>query len=405
VQCNRNGTERVASQPPDERARLLTTWGRLAAGMFSAFLASLPAISSSQEPSPQSVPRTYTLELITKGLSSPVAIAHEPSSNNTAADRVYIVQKRGEIRILSQGKIRSPSLLDIEDIVGEGSGLGLHSLAFSPSFERDKSFYVTFSDRQGDTIVAKFQAKDDDTAEAEEMQVVFKVVKPSIGHAESYLSFGPDGHLYVAIPDGGEPEERSHAQSPKSLLGKVLRISVANGSPYQVPSDNPFKNSRSTLPEIWASGFHNPTHFVINKSSGAMFLVDVGAKVADEINEVTKGGDYGWDTMEGTKCLKPPCPPSYVAPRLALPHTSTGSFIGGVVYGGDQHPELKGRYIYIDTSSKTVRALSTSPDTQREGTEEPQVLLSLPETFSALGEDSTGEILLTSQKGAVFRLR
>jgi glucose/arabinose dehydrogenase len=52
--------------------------------------------------------------------------------------------------------------------------------------------------------------------------------------------------------------------------------------------------------EIYAFGFRNPFRFSFDRSTGALYLGDVGQNDIEEVNIVVKGGNCGWATKEGT---------------------------------------------------------------------------------------------------------
>lgn len=74
----------------------------------------------------------------------------------------------------------------------------------------------------------------------------------------------------------------STAQDTNSLSGKILRINK-DGS---IPPDNPFGNS------VWSYGHRNPQGLAW--SGGVLYEAEHGPNRNDEINIITKGGNYGW---------------------------------------------------------------------------------------------------------------
>jgi glucose/arabinose dehydrogenase len=114
------------------------------------------------------------------------------------------------------------------------------------------------------------------------------------GHQGGALHFGADGMLYAAI---GEQTAGTPAQDLHSLLGKILRIKP-DGS---IPGDNPFAASTTgKYRAIWAIGLRNPFTFAIQPGTGRLFANDVGQNAWEEINEITRGGNYGWPAHEGS---------------------------------------------------------------------------------------------------------
>jgi len=83
-------------------------------------------------------------------------------------------------------------------------------------------------------------------------------------------------------------------------MGKVLRIDVNSGSPYSIPADNPYATSTYAKKEIYAFGFRNPYRFSFDMGgTHGLYLGDAGQALYEEIDLVTKGGNYGWNVKEG----------------------------------------------------------------------------------------------------------
>ena len=115
-------------------------------------------------------------------------------------------------------------------------------------------------------------------------QTVLSIVQPYSNHNGGHIAFGPDGYLYIGTGDGGsagDPEARS--QNPQNLLGKMLRLDV-DELPYSIPPNNPFSNSLTSLPEIWALGLRNPWKFSFDRANGDMWIGDVGQNTWEEID-------------------------------------------------------------------------------------------------------------------------
>jgi glucose/arabinose dehydrogenase len=141
------------------------------------------------------------------------------------------------------------------------------------------------------------------TSASPEERILLTVTQPYPNHNGGMISFGPDGYLYLGFGDGGskgDPDNR--AQDPNDLLGKILRIDVDRGEPYGIPSDNPFAQGGGRA-EIYALGLRNPWRFSFDGVTGELWVADVGQNLWEEINLVTRGGNYGWRAMEGTHCF------------------------------------------------------------------------------------------------------
>src|SRR5262249_2269728 len=151
--------------------------------------------------------------------------------------------------------------------------------------------------------------------------------------------FGPDGYLYIGMGDGGSGgDPQNNGQSLGTLLGKMLRIDVET-TPGQIaiPVDNPFKNRAGARPEIWAFGLRNPWRFTFDRSTGDLWIADVGQNTYEEVNfqpSTSRGGEnYGWNLMEGLHCYQPICnPQGLTLPVAEYSHADGCSISGGFVY-------------------------------------------------------------------------
>lgn len=345
-------------------------------------------------------------QLVLSGLASPVYLT-APAGDT----RLFIVEQAGVIRVATGGVVAATPFLDISARVTSGGEQGLLSMAFDPLFASNRRFYVNFTDLAGNTRIERFVASAADPARADDTssELILQVVQPNVNHNGGHILFGPDGMLYIGMGDGGgSGDPDGNAQDPATLLGKLLRIDVRGAAPYVVPSDNPFVGVAGTLPEIWASGLRNPWRMAFDASTAAVYIADVGESELEEVNvrPATAGGlNYGWNTMEGTRCfLSAGCATSgLVLPILEYAHgAGRCSITGGAVYRGAAMPSLRGHYFYADFCEDGVRTAvlsGASPSAQK-----------LWDTgaigrIASFGVDGAGELYLLSRAGTVHRLR
>lgn len=77
--------------------------------------------------------------------------------------------------------------------------------------------------------------------------------------------------------------------------------------------------------------------------------------------------------------------------------------IGGYVYRGSAHPDLKGLYFFTDFCNTAVRTLSGPASGRVVSGQVPAGILNSPSTF---GEDVNGELYVASlAEGRVYRIR
>ena len=291
---------------------------------------------------------------------SPVDLQHAGDGTN----RLFLVEQN-EARIWvfpNDAAVQEATLfLDLSDrVLTAGYEEGLLGLAFHPDYATNGFFYVYYSAASPRrSVVARYSvsSNDPDAADPASDRVILEVDQPYDNHNGGQLAFGPtDGYLYIALGDGGsggDPER--HGQNRETLLGSILRIDVdgetANTN-YRIPTDNPYAgNSEGYREEIYAYGLRNPWRFSFDVPTGQLWTGDVGQGGREEIDIIVSGGNYGWRTMEGSRCFAPSVncnQEGLILPVWEYGRTLGQSVTGGHVYRGARTPELNGFYIYSD---------------------------------------------------------
>ncbi|MFP6874057.1 MAG: PQQ-dependent sugar dehydrogenase, partial [Verrucomicrobiales bacterium] len=293
------------------------------------------------------------------------------------SDHELIVAQGGVIHELPKDrKAKSaPVWLDLTNrvVIDKDFEEGLLGLAFHPKHEANGKFYVYYSRQDPKrSILSEFVAKGgkpDTTSE----RILLEIAQPFWNHNSGQMIFGPDGYLYLSTGDGGKGNDPlMNSQNLLSLLGKILRIDVDKKSgdlAYGIPEDNPFAGKPGMRPEIWTYGMRNPWGLHFDKG-GRLWCADVGQGIWEEINLISKGGNYGWSYREGNHDFALSKNPPLVtkgkdAIKLIDPvheysHADGISITGGVVYEGKAFPELRGHYIYGDWGSGFMWALAVN---------------------------------------------
>jgi hypothetical protein len=241
------------------------------------------------------------------GLESPLFLTSPPGDLN----RQFVVEKTGKIRIIRNEALVPTPFLDLSAKVSNGSEQGLLGLAFHPQYAANGLFVVNYTNTSGDTRVSLFRTSaDPDRADAASEQVMLAVDQPFSNHNGGMVAFGPDGKLYIGMGDGGSGgDPQNNGQSRGTLLGKLLRLEVSATGQVSVPADNPFVGQSGIRPEIWSWGLRNPWRFSFDRSTGDLYIGDVGQNAREEINVSTdvaqfgRGRNYGWNIMEGMACF------------------------------------------------------------------------------------------------------
>lgn len=376
---------------------------------------------------------TISLEQVNIGsLSSPVHLTHAGDGSG----RIFIVERAGRIRLLKNGSLQATPFLDISDHVRSGGEEGLLSVAFPPDYAQRKRFYVYYTQTDGDNVVARFRTSTNpDLADTASEQQILELPHPiQSNHNGGQLAFGPDGYLYIGPGDGGGGgDPYGNAQNPASLLGKILRIDVEGqipttppsqaykvylplissdtGLPYSVPPDNPFFAQPGYRPEIWAMGLRNPWRFSFDRTTGDLYIADVGQNEWEEVNfqpaSSAGGENYGWNTLEGSHCYSPASgctpPANYSPPVAEYPHGANDSngcsITGGFVYRGATYTDMQNIYFYADFCQGKIWGLQFENSAWQS-----QLLLDTDYQPSSFGEDESGEVYLVRLSGQIYRL-
>ena len=330
-------------------------------------------------------PASLRLLPIARGLDSPVLAIQAPAEPG----RIYVVEQPGRIRIVERGKVRARPFLDIRSLVEYGGEQGLLGLAFSPSYARDRTFYVNYTARpDGATRVVRYRARNG-RAIAGSTQQILRIDQPYSNPNGGNIVFGPDRRLWVGMGDGGaggDPENR--AQNPDSLLGKMLRLDVTQANP---------------TPEIFAIGLRNPWRFSFDRKTKDLWIGDVGQGSIEEIDHLPRSStglvNFGWDVYEGRSSYEDKAlgPGRLVQPVAQYTHDDGCSVTGGYVYRGNAVPRLRGRYVFGDYCSGTIWSMPATGGAPRvERVKVPQL--------TSFGESLNGaQLYAVSQTGTVSR--
>ena len=310
----------------------------------------------------------------------PTALAFTPDG------RLLVTSQQGRLYLHDLAGAGTTLALDLGSRVCSDHERGLLGVAVDPLFAASRSIYLFYTfdkfggcQRNGDegpvNRVARFTLPPGGRINpASEVVIVDNIPSPNGTHNAGDLEFGPDGHLYISVGDGGCDYSgdsgcggaNDTARGLNVLLGKILRVTRGGG----VPLDNPFTGPGTTrcgltgraapglvCQEIFASGLRNPFRIAFERTATAprFFINDVGQNTWEEVNLGAPGADYGWNVREGacrggssTDC--PPPPPGMTDPLFAYNHT-TGctSITGGAFVPQGVWPDaFAGAYLFSD---------------------------------------------------------
>ena len=301
--------------------------------------------------------------------------------------------------------------LDINDakwgvnVNSQGNERGFQSFAFHPHFNQTGTpgfgrFY-TYTDTGNtsapadfkpgggththDTVLLEWTAKNPAAAtyDGAPPRELFRLEQPFANHNAGQLAFNPlatsgspdFGLLYVGVADGGSGGDPLNlAQNLGSAFGKLLRIdplgkNSSNGK-YGIPKDNPYlsDNNPTTLGEIYASGLRNPQRFAWDSRTGNLFVADIGQNIVEEVSQVTKAANLGWNAWEGSYRFISRAAVSLEHPRsdpkITYPIVEYGQLdpllqpqsavTMGVVYRRKEIPQLSNLLLFGDNPSGEI---------------------------------------------------
>ncbi len=309
------------------------------------------------------------------------------------AANVLLVSKK------SDGSVVKDTLYHLS--VGQDLEQGLLGIAFHPDYATNHKYYISY-DPPGSTYFDMVEERIADATGTKDSgtpgRVLIKIDDPFVNHNGGNLAFGPkDGYLYYAVGDGGDANDPlGNGQNKNAWLGKMHRIDVNSkdaGMEYHIPADNPFA-SGGGRPEIYAYGLRNPWRWNFDAPTGELWEGDVGQDSMEEVNLITKGGNYGWKTMEGTlgKNDGTMTLPIYTYTHASIKGAGYGpngpAIIGGMIFRANPGSKYYGSYFMADWGSKGFWNLKRDAGGQITAT----TLSASPVSLSAFGTDADGRI-------------
>ncbi len=373
-------------------------------------VASFSRAAASEPPAPAATP-VIGLQQIGSSFGSITSITHAGDS------RLFLTIQSGQIRVWSSGALLPTPFLDVSSLISCCGERGLLSVAFHPQYASNGFLYVYTTNTAGDLEITRYRrsASNANTADPTTRAVLLTIPHPTnANHNGGQLQFGPDGYLYIGTGDGGSGNDPPcNAQNDDSPLGKMLRIDVnqnVNVQPYYgIPPSNPMAAQAYPRNLAWSKGLRNPFRFSFDRSTGDLWIGDVGQSAREEVDfqpHTSAGAEnYGWKIMEGTACggggntncptnpAPPPCnSPLFTYPIYEYSHgTGDCAVIGGYVYRGTQDPAFVGSYLYGDLCTGRLWIGTTLQTPTLPG-------------LQTFGEDLSGELYAGTGGGAFYRI-
>ncbi|XP_050276946.1 HIPL1 protein-like isoform X2 [Quercus robur] len=381
------------------------------------------------------LPKGLCLEKIGNG-SYLNMVAHPDGSNraffSNQAGKIWLATIPEQSSGGTLGLDVSRPFIDLTDRVFFDSSFGMMGMVFHPNFAHNGRFFASFNcdkirtpgcsgrcacntDANCDPsklsssnatppcryhiVIAEFTANgtiskpsSEQSASPSEVRRIFTLGLPMAFNHGGQILFGPaDGYLYVMVGDGAiRDDPYDFSQNKKSLLGKILRLDIDNlpsaneigdlnlWGNYSVPQDNPFSEDKDLQPELWALGLRNPWRCSFDSQRPLYFIcADTGQDHYEEVDIITKGGNYGWHVYEGPFLFNPQQSPGGITPAnsihpifpvLGYNHSNinkkegSAAISGGYFYRSSTDPCMFGSYLYADLYGSDIWAAAESPE-------------------------------------------
>lgn len=325
--------------------------------------------------------------------SAPFAMAFLPDGS------LLVTEKAGTLKLRTpDGGVANVS--GVPAVVTGGQG-GLLDVAIAPDFAKTGMIYLTYaggSDGSSELTMARgrlvqaqvkcIRAPCPPHAMLDGVQVLWR--SGSAGKGGQFganIAFAPDGNpLFLS---SGERQRFDPAQDSHQALGKILHLSLdgkalgpGKAGPAMVSVYDPPKNTGlaasaprrevaghpTTRAETFSTGHRNPYGLAFD-SAGRLWEVEMGPKGGDEVNLITRGGNYGWplasngDNYDGTPIPDHKAGDSFVAPKLWWnPSISPG---GMMIYSGSMFPEWRGSMFIAALSGKALIRVALNGETAK----------------------------------------
>ncbi|MDB5186597.1 MAG: domain containing protein, partial [Candidatus Saccharibacteria bacterium] len=305
------------------------TWAKLGSILIAGFISFTALVSPASAAPPPEFERTT----LVSNLNQPTAFRHLPDG------RILISEKGGAIKVYANNQISTQPLITLVVLQTDtNEERGLLGIEPDPNFASNGYLYVSYTTAANRDRLSRITVVNNTASPSSEMVLMESNQDGNIYHHGGEIRFGPDGKIYWAM---GMNTYNPNSQSLSNIHGKILRLNP-DGS---APADNPFLGTPNALGQIWAYGLRNPFRFTFTPD-GKLLTGDVGGDQWEELNIITRGGNYGWPLVEGS-CSG--CP--YINPVYTYAHTpppaKAGSITGVMTYTGSTFPAMYKNKIFI----------------------------------------------------------
>jgi glucose/arabinose dehydrogenase len=293
--------------------------------------------------------------------------------------RLFFTEKdTGDVRIMKNDKVLPEPFVRIP--VNVTSHGGLLGIAIDPDFSKNHFVYLCYTlyDSKTKKVFDRVVRFTDLNNKASSEQTLIKYIPGSADglHVGGAMAFGLDKKLYISTGFGSYIDPR---ENRTSLLGKVLRINP-DGT---IPSDNPFPYS-----PVYTIG-HRNVYGIAFDDKGSGIITENGEAHYDEINVMSKGGNYGFPTTQKPNIAPTKDNSSNIKPvRFYYQPTAPAQ---AVYYDGEKFPTLKGKYLIAMFNTGNIHAIELN-STNKVKQEMVIKFNSFYDNIVAIAQSPTGDI-------------
>ncbi|MCB0326721.1 MAG: PQQ-dependent sugar dehydrogenase [Bdellovibrionales bacterium] len=316
--------------------------------------------------------------------------------------RIIFTEREGNIKIYNPKDASIQKLTGVPPVVHQGQG-GLLDIQIKSKASKSPWIYFTYACETSpglySTRLSRAKVQGEQLTSLEELFTA-QPSWPTTHHFGSRVRFDHQGHLFLSVGDRGQ---RDLAQTLDNHMGKVLRLNL-DGS---IPEDNPFISQKNARPEIWSYGHRNIQGLFYDKYTKILWEQEHGPRGGDEINQIKKGGNYGWPVItygreyhgpkvgEGiTEMEGMEQPEYYYVPSIAPS--------GLIMYHGNQFRQWKGSFFSGALAHRHLNRLYQITAIERK---EDRMLQHLGKRIRNVMESKDEHIYFSTDNGEIYALR
>ncbi|MBO0938417.1 PQQ-dependent sugar dehydrogenase [Fibrella sp. HMF5335] len=248
--------------------------------LLTSLLSLFLLLSSNRKPDTPTATAADSLQVrvVKTGLTMPWEILWGPDN------MIWMTEKAGKVSRLNPKTGEQTTVFQVPD-VKEGNYGGLLGMVLHPQFAQQPYVFLVYNYDAAGKFKEKVVRYDYRNGTLTNPKTLINNITGNEDHNGSRLLITPDLKLLITTGDGAR---QNVAQQLDSLNGKVLRLNL-DGS---LPTDNPFPNS-----PVWSLGHRNIQGLVL--VGDKLYGSEHGPNTDDEVNLITKGGNYGWPNVAG----------------------------------------------------------------------------------------------------------